>query len=279
MSLTRPLVKYYGSKWNLAPLIIQQFSSNHEKYVDVFGGSAAVLLQKEKKGTEVYNDINEDLVNLFMVVRNKDLAKELADAIYLTPWARAEFVSSYEKTDDSIERARRLLVRAFMGYGSIGALSNTGFRWLVDSDKEKTTLNRFCNHLPNDIINAFKRLQQVQIESLDYRVLVERYDSETTQFYFDPPYMHETRAETNVYDGEMTTSDHEEFLNVALNVKGFAVISGYESELYLDTLRGWRLVKKKDKSITGSTSFTECIWVSPKCDTAKAQTVLQLEGK
>lgn len=273
----RPLLKYYGSKWNLASLIINQFSDNHETYVDVFGGSASVLLQKKKTGTEVYNDINKDIVNLFEVVRNPDSAKILADSIYLTPWSRYEHEQSYIKTDDKIENARRLLVRGFLSYGSRGSLSNVGFRFIIDKKSEKGALNRFCNYLPQDILACCKRLQQVQIESLDYRALVERYDSETTQFYFDPPYVHDTRSNINVYEGEMTTADHEEFLKVALGVKGFAVISGYENELYMENLGDWRLIKQNVKSITGPSSFTECIWVSPNCDeAAKAQGVLKL---
>ena len=236
--LERPIVKYYGSKWNVADWIISRFPK-HSTYVDVFGGSACVLLKKPKQGTEVYNDINQDIVNLFRVVRDETKSKKLADAIYMTPWSRVEFELAYEQTDDEIERARRLITRSFLGWGARGATVNPGFRWISDYKYERATLNQFCSYLPQDILDACNRLKQVQIECLDYKALVERYDATDTLFYFDPPYIHETRVSTKVYEGEMSHQDHVEFLEIAANIKGLAIVSGYSSSLYLEFLKDW----------------------------------------
>lgn len=261
--MDRPLLTYYGSKWNCADWIISHLPK-HSTYVDVFGGSAAVLLNKPKQGTEVYNDINQDLVNLFRVVRDESKAKQLADKIYMTPWSRVEFEEAYTETDDEIERARRLLTRSFLGWGSRGATVNTGFRWIADLNCERVALNRFCNYIPQDILDACNRFKQVQIESLDYKILVERYDSKETLFYFDPPYMHETRVSKKVYEGEMTYQEHEQFLEIACNIKGMALISGYSSELYLEKLNGWEMHKRKALSVNaGKGSFIECLWCHP----------------
>ncbi len=42
----------------------------HTRYVEVFGGSAELLLSKPRSREKVYNDINGYLVNLFMQVRD-----------------------------------------------------------------------------------------------------------------------------------------------------------------------------------------------------------------
>ena len=60
---------YIGGKYNLlktlAPLI-----PPHEIYVEVFGGAANLLLNKPPSPVEVYNDVDGEIVNLFLVVRD-----------------------------------------------------------------------------------------------------------------------------------------------------------------------------------------------------------------
>ena len=53
----RPVVRYYGGKAALAPWIIAHMPP-HDVYVEPFGGGAAVLLQKSRSATEVYNDLD-----------------------------------------------------------------------------------------------------------------------------------------------------------------------------------------------------------------------------
>ncbi|MBH9009927.1 DNA adenine methylase [Pseudomonas aeruginosa] len=100
----RPILRYHGGKWKLAPWIIQHLPPHHT-YVEPFGGAASVLLRKARSHAEVYNDLNGDVVNLFRVAR--DHGEKLRQALTLTPFARDEFEASYVETTDPLERARR----------------------------------------------------------------------------------------------------------------------------------------------------------------------------
>ena len=106
----QPILKYPGAKWRLAKWIIEQMPP-YKVYLEPYFGSGAILFNKEPKGIETVNDIDGNVVNLFKVIREKPL--ELARLIELTPWARDEYLQSYEKTGDSLEDARRFLVRCW----------------------------------------------------------------------------------------------------------------------------------------------------------------------
>ncbi len=116
---SRPLVRYHGSKWRLAPWIVG-FIPEHTSYVEPYGGGGSVLLRKWRSDIEIYNDLDGEMVNLMKVVRDRgaDLCRVLAG----TPYSRDEFELSYRECDDEVERARRTIVRSFMGFGS-GAIS------------------------------------------------------------------------------------------------------------------------------------------------------------
>src|SRR5262245_58814798 len=108
----RPVLRYHGGKWRLAPWIIEHFPE-HRIYVEPYGGGASVLLRKSRAFAEVYNDLDGDVVNVFRVLRDRASAAALIRAIELTPWARDEFRLSYRPASDPVERARRTIARAF----------------------------------------------------------------------------------------------------------------------------------------------------------------------
>ena len=59
------VLKYPGSKWNLASWIINYFPEHHS-YLEPFFGSGAVLFNKRRSDIETINDLDGDVVNLFL---------------------------------------------------------------------------------------------------------------------------------------------------------------------------------------------------------------------
>ena len=185
----RPLLRYHGGKWKLAPWILRHMPP-HRVYVEPFGGGASVLLQKPRSYAEVYNDLDGEVVNLFSMARER--GEELAQAVELTPFARAEFTQAYEPDGDPLEKARRTLIRSFMGFGSAGASGQvTGFR--ANSNRSGTTPAHDWMNYPDCLRMVIQRLRGVVIENRDAIQVMQAHDCDEAVHYVDPPYVHSTR--------------------------------------------------------------------------------------
>lgn len=102
--IKRPPLRYHGGKFRLAPWIIPQIPE-HRVYVDIFGGGAGVLLRKTRSKIEIYNDLDENVVNVFRVMRDPLELERLCRLIALTPFSRDEFKDSYVWAGDPVEAA------------------------------------------------------------------------------------------------------------------------------------------------------------------------------
>lgn len=157
--VTRPVVRWFGGKWKLAPWIISHFPP-HRIYVEPFGGGASVLLRKPRYYSEVYNDLDGEIVNLFRVLRDRRQATRLIELLHLTPFARQEWRDAYEISDDPVEKARQLLVRSFMGFGANGhnVEASTGFFVPMPGATARRRRSIGANY-PGQLAYAVERLQ------------------------------------------------------------------------------------------------------------------------
>ncbi len=253
------ILNYVGSKWNLATWIVNQMPE-HEVYLEPFFGSGAVLFNKRPVKIETVNDIDGNIVNLFKVIR--DQPEQLALQIQLTPYSRQEYNESFTALKgelNAVERARVFLVRCWMGRG--GKTSDrTGWRHNVDL----TTFNALPDwrKLPAVVVEAAERLQHVQIENLDAVTLIGRYNKEDCLIYSDPPYLLSTRTKRH-YAYEMTNEQHETLLGALNQHRGFAMISGYNNEMYNDILRGWTRISKM-ATTEAAKEKCESLWLNPQ---------------
>lgn len=257
--ITRPALRWHGGKYLLAPWICDSLPP-HRVYVEPFGGAASVLLRKPRSYAEVYNDLDGDVVNLFRVLRSAD-ADALVDAVALTPFAREEHELSYQMVDDAVERARRLIVRSFMGFGSNGAQRATGFR--ANSNRSGTTPARDWQNYPAALPAIVERLRGVVIENRDAEQVMAAHDGPKTLHYVDPPYLPETRDAGSDYAHEMTVEQHEALLTYLRSVEGMVVLSGYPSRLYDDALHDWKRIDRRALA-DGARERTEVLWINPK---------------
>jgi len=254
--MKKPILRYFGSKWRIGREIIGQMPK-HSKYVDVFGGSAAILLQKDRSAKEVYNDKDLQVANFFRQCRENSQA--LIGLLRQTPYSRASYNDAFYDPDvTDLENARRFFVRSWMGVGGEGIRHKSGFRRSYETDIVPEKNYARSIKMIDDLV---ERVQGVIFENMDFEELIRRYDSEDAFFYCDPPYLMESRTGSQRYRLEFSIKDHERFLSVVKSIKGTAMVSGYPSALYDDELQGWQN-HRINANTTGQKKRVESIWLN-----------------
>lgn len=303
-STARSPIPWFGGKQRSAERIADLFPP-HEVYIEVFGGGGSVMLTKPRTKLDVYNDRDDGLVTFFRVLR--DQPEALLPLLELTPYSRTEYDicrTTWYTIEDDVERARRFYVAASQSFGGMvqgaaepgralsanahghdggwsrehrpgrpasGIVHRTGRGWggekfgRMHLSRAASAANRI-----DHIWRFVERLRYVQVDNLDWRECLERYDAPGVLFYLDPPYVPETRK-SGGYSHELTLEDHEELVGRLLELQGDAVISGYDTDVYVPlVLAGgyhrveWDTICSAAQIEAGDTrkTRTEVLWLS-----------------
>lgn len=256
-SLARPVVRWHGGKWRLAPWIMDQFSP-HKAYVEPFGGGASVLLRKERSKLEVYNDLDGEAVNFFRQLR--DRGAELAVLVSRTPFSREEFDRAHEAADCPLERARRFLIRSHFGHGSNSVHMRSGFR--SAGVRSGTLPVHLWATFPTVIASAAIRMAGVVIENRPAIDIMARFDGPDVLHFVDPPYLMETRSDARAdYAHELTDGDHKELLQFLPRLEGRVILCGYPSAIYDQALPDWGRIER-EAAADGGVKRTEVLWIN-----------------
>lgn len=236
----KPPFPYYGGKTKLAESIARLLPA-HDHYVEPFAGSLAVLLAKRRTHMETVNDIDQDLMTFWRVLR--DRPEDLTRVSELTPHSRSEHQAAYDlDVDDELERARRVWVLLSQGRGA--TLRKTGWRFYRNPAGSTYSLPDYFAAYVDRMPPAAARLHGVSLECRPALEVIEDYGRHpNVLLYLDPPYERTTRNSLN-YKHEMSAADeHVELLELALSCSAAVVVSGYPSDLYERVLGGWDRVE------------------------------------
>ena len=240
----KKLIPYYGGKsYLLKPLL--QLLPKHKVYVEVFGGGATLLFNKPPSEVEVYNDINPQLCILMNVVKDPTLFPKFYEEIVKLPYTKEVFLHYRELLKDptinKVQQAVATFVVYRMSWGSKGQTFNYNH---PKRNKTKTWEN-----LKKELPFYHKRLQNVTIENTSFENIFQKYDTPTTFFYCDPPYVEEKRKSKNkVYTYEMTLSDHQRLVESLQQVQGMVILSAYWHDVYQPLVdKGWIKLTQKVK--------------------------------
>jgi DNA adenine methylase len=269
-----PPTNYYGGKARLAPWIASLLPA-HRTYVEPFAGSAAVLFAKRPSPTEILNDLDGAVVNFFRVLRERPT--ELARALTLTPYARAEYqqlAAGYNAPGlDDLEWARRWFVRVNQ---TISHLAGRGrpSGWAAAFNTNGADHAHKFAALTDRLQACAQRLRRVHLEQRPAVEVIAKYakPGAAAAIYCDPLYLASTRSVSTKrprldYAVEYASeADHRALAEVLHATPAAVLLSGYPSALYEQLYAGWwrleRTVQRPTSNVSGGRGAvaTEVLW-------------------
>jgi len=248
--MIRSPIKWVGGKSKLRKVIIPMIPE-HKCYVEVFGGAAWVLFGKPPSQIEVLNDIDEDLINFFEVVKTNPL--RLIRSFRWELASRARFKRLLEANSeklDQIERAHRFYYLIMASWG--GELGSARFQHSISDGGHGNRLIGALLTLEKRILPAYERLQTVQIECLPWETCIDQYDSPETFFYLDPPY---PGNKCNYRHNMRSSTDHEALAARLRTIRGQWLLSTYESPKLPEIFAGCNFTSVKFPSGMAGNQF------------------------
>ncbi|MHA3081367.1 DNA adenine methylase [Acinetobacter sp. ANC 5502] len=244
MTQTNELVKYnpkghsfsgwLGGKSQLARTIIEMMPE-HKTYVEVFGGAGWVLFKKTESPVEVINDINDDLINLYRILKFHFDAF-LAE-FELQLFSRTTF-NEMRKNDrglTDIQRAAKFyyLLRAAFGCQLDGSFSYS---------RDRKSRLKLGDELRTHLVSIHERLQNVVIENNSYTYMLKRMDGPETLFYLDPPYWD---CENMYGKGIWSKQDFYDLKAQLDQIQGKFILSLNDTLEVRDLFQGYQMTQKK----------------------------------
>jgi len=260
---------WYGGKFYYAEWIISHFCE-HRVFIEPFGGAANILLNKSDSEVEIFNDLDNRIVNFFKVLRDKKQFNELIKFLNLTPYSRKEFEDVINESDpqDPVRKAWRFFVMCRQAIGGLGMSKLTASSWAMSLRTRRMMAEPVSKYLSaiEGLQEIAERFRSVAIENMDAIKLIKKYDCQDALIYCDPPYLPETRhgANANTYAFEMSFEDHEILLDTLIECNARVIISGYHSNLYDKKLKKWRTDSIEGKSHVANSGQLrkEVLWMN-----------------
>lgn len=234
MGTVSPII-WFGGKGKQAEYIISKMP-HHKVYIEPFGGAAHVISQKSRTNHEVYNDIDGIVVNF--ILQSIENTEKLIEKCSELPYSR-ELYERYRREElpkDPLEKAVRFfyLNRSAISKGNSEEVPKTGWRHSTTSSQNPSM--GYVNACQK--IRSFaKRMQGVMIEKLDFKTIIEKYDSEEALFYVDPPYI----GREKFYAGGFTLKDHYELGELLNSTRGKVMISYYDDPIINEIYGRWNI--------------------------------------
>lgn len=241
---TARFAKWAGGKGGYAKKIVEMVPSG-SRYLEPYAGMANVFLHLDKTYDIVaLNDINSDIINAFRVVQDDAKYVELENMLTWTPYSFDEFKKALRivKDDNASDVQKAWAFFTAQNQGFSGISKHPG-NWGRTIDPKVTPEPDVWQRKVANLSWWHEKLCNVYLDNRDALDFIEYWDvDEESVFYLDPPYIQDTRVSKNVYKHETSDNHHSLLVQKLLTIKGKAVLSGYEHDIYLPLLdNGWRI--------------------------------------
>ncbi len=235
--------KWVGGKSRLRKQIINLFPP-HTCYVELFAGAAWVLFGKQPSNVEVLNDIDQDLITFFRVVKEKP--EELLASFAWELVSRAEFerlagLESTKLTD--IQRAHRFYYLIMASWG--GEFHYPRFQTSINDGGHGNRLFGGLETLEKRILPVYNRLRTVIIENLSWQECFDRYDRDGALIYIDPPY---PENGCNYVYNMREKKDHEALASKLSGARCRWIVSSYDTPFIRELFATYTIIPLESMS-------------------------------
>lgn len=227
MNRVKPILRWPGGKSRMLPVLLPLIAAApHTCYCEPFSGGLAVLLAKPRSKREVINDINGDLVALYLNVQNH--LPEIERQLDLVLCSREVFFHLRDQPGATqIQRSISFLVRNILSFGggmhSFGVAKTAGGGGMFHRER-----------LRERLAAVHERLDGVTIEHLPYERCLKNQDGRDTLFFCDPPYLD---APTGAYQG-WSRKEMASFAAQTQALKGKWIVTVNDSEFTREVFKG-----------------------------------------
>lgn len=268
---TSPIHRY-GGKGHIARRLARLLAP-HTRFVEVFGGSGAVLTAKPPSPSEVWNDLDYDLYNCFRVIKDRRLRARLVEMIEFTPHSRGQFVACLRELENGAfesrtRRAWAFVVVANQGRNGGGVTPSAYSYSRLEAGRKRARNVATWNRLPQRIAELGARLERVVVLNQPFEQVLLKYDSPETMHLIDPTYHPDTRKHERKYTHELDAEGHVRLLTMARQLSGRCLICGHPHEVYDSMLEGWRRLEMTvplyacSRGGRGCGQHTEVFWMN-----------------
>lgn len=205
-----PVLKWVGGKRQLLPILRGKIPKEYTVYYEPFVGGGAVLFDLQP-AKAVVNDLNEELINLYKVIRDQveelilDLGKHKNEADYFYSIRELDRDrKAYAKLSE-VERASRLIYLNKTCYNGLFRVNQQGeFNAPFGSYKNPNIVNENVVRA----VSAFFISSQVEFRCGDFSNAVAGIEPGSF-VYFDPPYdpISESASFTGYHQGGFDRSE------------------------------------------------------------------------
>lgn len=251
---------YMGNKTSIVDWVISYFPPNYPSmtYVEVFGGTGAVLMNKIPSKVEIYNDFNSHLTNFFEVIRShRDEFFEQLDQLIVSEDLYKYFYDNIDNSPNDIERAiRYFYIMSFCHKGKF----NGGFSVIPDADYiQKLQWKKAC------LTYISKRMKNCLVTNKSYEKVITGNNREDVLLFLDPPYVN-TEGYYKQLAGQFTQQDHIKLRDLLKKHKGTFVLS-YEADPFVSDLYSDFMILGKNKYRPGKGEYAEEVLVTNRKET------------
>lgn len=178
----RPMIRLVGSKGRVRQRLISLMPP-HQAYAEPFVGTGTVLLGKQPVRVEMVNDLNGEIANLLVVLR--DQAQDLSRMLSRTPASQRIYDNLYRQDATSLDPVQRAFRYTYINRNCFVGAAGSRSSFVMSAKNPRSYDAKSLGRLA---ILLQKRLSRVQIYEMDCIEFIDRVDHKDAFFLIDPPY-------------------------------------------------------------------------------------------